>query len=61
MFITQLRTFIEGLAKEISKVRTNIGIKDGLIQLLNDAELRKELKDKVVQKLLRNFTYITKS
>ena len=37
------------MAKEIARVRTNIGLKDGLSALPLSNEMGKERKDKVVQ------------
>jgi hypothetical protein len=50
-----------GIANEVSIVRQSIGVKNDRDHLLNDADLRAERKDSIVQKLLRNFTYLTKS
>ena len=57
----QVRDFITGIANEVARVRQNIGVKDDLNNLLTDADLRKERKDSIVQKLLRNFQYLTQS
>lgn len=47
-FLEQLKEFLEGLASEISRVRMNIGLKDGLSFTLTDQEHNQERKDKVV-------------
>lgn len=60
-FLTSVRTFFEGTINEISKVRTDIGQKDGVKDIPTAADLKKERKDPIVQRLLRNFTYLTKS
>jgi len=59
--LEQVRDFITGIANEVARVRQNIGVKDDLNNLLTDADLRKERKDSIVQKLLRNFQYLTQS
>ena len=60
-FKNQLRAFIDNIAKEVSVVRRNIGVKDGIDHTLSKQEHIKEQGDRVVQSLLRNFTYITNS
>lgn len=52
---------MQNIAKEVATVRQNIGVKDGLKNLMSDLEVKKERKDPIVQALLRNFTYITES
>ena len=49
------------IAKEVASARRNIGVKDGLENVLTVSEVKKERKDSVVQALLRNFTFITES
>ena len=60
-FLETLKEFLFGIADEVSYVRRSIGVKDDKDNLVKDADLKAERKDPIVQKLLRNFTYLTKS
>jgi DNA-directed RNA polymerase III subunit RPC1 len=42
-------------------VRQSIGVKNDSTNLVSESDIRAERKDPIVQKLLRNFTYLTKS
>jgi DNA-directed RNA polymerase III subunit RPC1 len=45
----------------VSTVRQSIGVKNDSTNLVSESDIRAERKDPIVQKLLRNFTYLTKS
>lgn len=56
-----MKDFLIGIANEVSTVRQSIGVKNDSTNLVSDSDIRAERKDPIVQKLLRNFTYLTKS
>jgi hypothetical protein len=56
-----VKDFLIGIANEVSTVRQSIGVKNDSTNLLSYIDIRAERKDPIVQKLLRNFTYLTKS
>jgi len=56
-----VKDFLIGIANEVSTVRQSIGVKNDSTNLVSDSDIRAERKDPIVQKLLRNFTYLTKS
>jgi hypothetical protein len=58
-FIETVQSFLNGIAKEVALVRQNIGQKDGIEVQVTEADIRKERQDYVIQKLLRNFMYVT--
>ena len=60
-FLDQVSDFIKSMVTEISKVRKQLGLKDGLTELLSESEQSKERKDRSLQKLLRNFPFLTNS
>jgi DNA-directed RNA polymerase III subunit RPC1 len=56
-----VKDFLIGIANEVSNVRQSIGVKNDSTNLVSESDIRAERKDPVVQKLLRNFTYLTRS
>ena len=52
---------MRGMILEVANIRKELGLKDGLNEVLTESEITKETKDKATQKLLRNFTFLTKS
>jgi hypothetical protein len=60
-FVQTVKDFLIGIANEVSTVRQSIGVKNDRDNLVTESDLRSERKDPIVQKLLRNFTYLTKS
>lgn len=49
------------MAKLIANQRKDLGLRNGLSIIPSPQDLKKEREDKVIQKLLRNFTFLTQS
>ena len=60
-FLNQTAEFMAGMILEIANIRKELGLKDGHTEILSESEIAKERKDKATQKLLRNFTFLTRS
>lgn len=43
-----MKDFLEGIIKEIARVRKDLGLKDGLTNIPNNSELSNERKDRIV-------------